>query len=743
MDFIRKVVYFLLLFSLNQMISQTQVPAGTVSGNWVVGNSPYLIQGHIMVPVDSSLIIEPGVVVIFEGHYKFNVQGNLQAVGTISDSITFIPRDSLVGWWGIRFALTSSSQDSSRIKYCKLQYGWANGAADNGYGGAVYFNGFSKVNLSCSRLDWNYAVQGGAIYCNSASPLIKNNTIADNVASDQFSVGYGGGIYCISSSPLINGNFIARNNANSADGGGIYCDASSPSILNNSISGNTCGNRGGGIFFNNGSTGIISLNIISNNKSTTLGNGVGCYTSSPTISNNTISFNECVFSCCSQSYGGGIGCDYSSSLIENNIIENNSLSFNYGTGAGIYNNHSNLTVRNNTIRNNFSLHQGGGVFSVFSSSTFVNNFICNNESNNGGGVFCSGTQAQTYINNVICNNSAMSSGGGVYAYMDGGSQFNNCTIANNNSNTQDVSVTNGGGGIYCTSNSDLIFNNCIIFTNTALNTNGNQVYLDDDASDPVFKFCDIEGGTSSFYINGNVYLGQYLNNINVNPNFFLPSLGVGSAFDATSANWSLNSTSICINRGNVIISGLLLPAYDIIGTNRIIADTVDIGAYEFNSCVEASIDETVLQTSGMLSAISSGVYQWYDCNLNSTIQGETNQNFQPTYNGSFSVLIAKSGCIDTSLCININDVRVNEGLNLGLFEMYPNPVSNELTIKFPNLNNRAEIKIYSLDGRMLLNFINFKTKSCFFDLSYLSVGVYFVVIETDGGISRQKLIKNN
>ena len=52
---------------------QTPVPGGPVSGIWIASGSPYFILGEISIPSGKSLIIEPGVRIEFQGHYKLNV----------------------------------------------------------------------------------------------------------------------------------------------------------------------------------------------------------------------------------------------------------------------------------------------------------------------------------------------------------------------------------------------------------------------------------------------------------------------------------------------------------------------------------------------------------------------------------------------------------------------------------------------------------------------------------------------
>ena len=72
----------------------TVVPGGTVSGIWSITGSPYLIEGDISIHADSTLSIEPGVLVDFQGHYQLYVNGALEALGTAQDSIVFTAADT-------------------------------------------------------------------------------------------------------------------------------------------------------------------------------------------------------------------------------------------------------------------------------------------------------------------------------------------------------------------------------------------------------------------------------------------------------------------------------------------------------------------------------------------------------------------------------------------------------------------------------------------------------------------------
>jgi hypothetical protein len=458
---------FILLFAaiilMHSFSSATNIPTGNVSGTWTLAGSPYLIQGAIMVPNDSTLSIEPGVDVIFQGSYKLMVLGRMLAIGSIADSINITAADTTVGWLGIQFDNTQTTNDSSKFYYCSVQY--------------------SKTSTSSSKQ--------GALYLNFSKVIISNCRISN--CSANTSVGGSAAIFCDGGSPIITHNLISHNtttNVGALNAGGIYCWLSHP---------------------------VISYNIITNNTS---------------------------------NYGGGICCDNSSPEISNNIISNNTTS-----------------------------SEGGGIYCNTSSSVITNNIISGNSASNGGGI-CFYSGSPVIINNTISNNTANIGGGGIFCDYSG-------PIINNNTITNNSAVK--GGALFFTLYSSLSLYNNILWGNTA-STSGQQVYLDDENSDPDFYYCDIQYGKDSIGLNGSIFFtGIYQNNLDTLPLFVSPSSGSGTGYNGVTANWSLQMASPCINAGTPDITGLGLPITDIAGNPRIGGGRIDIGAYEIGF---SSINET-------------------------------------------------------------------------------------------------------------------------------------------------------
>lgn len=102
------VTIMLLLFV--GVFADTYIPAGSVSGTWTIENSPYHIQGDIVVQERENLVIEPGVIIYFDDS-KLTVRGKINAIGTSRSKILFTA--ALVGresWKGI---ILESAYDSN------------------------------------------------------------------------------------------------------------------------------------------------------------------------------------------------------------------------------------------------------------------------------------------------------------------------------------------------------------------------------------------------------------------------------------------------------------------------------------------------------------------------------------------------------------------------------------------------------------------------------------------------------
>ncbi|MEA2095598.1 MAG: right-handed parallel beta-helix repeat-containing protein [Candidatus Cloacimonadota bacterium] len=354
----KKILIIISIFLFSFLYAQTTIPAGNVSGTWDFAGSPYLIEGEIEIPDGEILTIDPGCLVEFQGHYKFNVQGQLLAEGTEQDSIIFTAVDTNIGWNGIRFNNTPTTNDSTKIVHCILMNGIAEGYPPDLRGGAIYVNSFSKLSISDSRFENNQAIDaqpvgGGGIEKGSGGAIrIRNNSniVIERTLFKMNEGHYGGTIYCSESQPSIHSCSFIENN-------GIF--------------------NGGGI-----STWDASIEV-----------------------------KNCIFYNNSSHVGGGINFDHQlNSVIINNIFSNNSADY----GGAIYTNSSdNGNIINNLICNNYAEY-GGGICCSFFDGEIINCTIAYNEAQYGGGIFFGNYSEPSVINTIAYSNYAALSGDQIY-----------------------------------------------------------------------------------------------------------------------------------------------------------------------------------------------------------------------------------------------------------------------------------------------------------------------------------------
>lgn len=406
----------LLLFSflliINTAYSQTNIPPGNVSGTWTFLNSPYNIQGDISIPDDSTLIIEPGVAVVFQGHYALYVLGQLKAVGTPANRITFTVNDTtgfydpdttLGGWYGIRFIDTPQDNDTSQISFCNLQFGKAVG--EDWFfnaGGAFCVLHFDKVIISdcnithCSAGGPQFAV-GGALAVGWSDIQLINNTISFNKADA------GGAAHFFDSDPLLVNNMVEYNSA--SEGGAFDIQFNShPSFMYNQINYNSVSGNGGAINIGGDSVVAVFVETTISGNSAHYGGGINLW-------NGELQLNNCSLTDNSASWiAGGIHAGYSKLSINNTSFDRDTAAV-FGGAMGMY--YSELTITNSAFTDNSAGVLGGAIHSDFTDINISNTtFERDTAGNAGGAVFA--WQCQMQIEDCsFTDNSATYNGGAV------------------------------------------------------------------------------------------------------------------------------------------------------------------------------------------------------------------------------------------------------------------------------------------------------------------------------------------
>lgn len=339
-----------LLLHIQGSWAQTNV-SGNVSGTWTTAGSPYIITADIDVISSTTLTIDPGVEVRFDGNYQFQVHGKLTAVGTSTDSIKFTrnnPTEASKGK-GIRFIFTSNgfSSEISKLSFCIIEHN-----NNSSSGGGVYASN-SNLIIENSTIQNNQSTQGGGLYLSigtglSTGPtwtvIVRNCIIKNNIVpNSNINNNGGGGITATNHSDLnsnptpstiiiennliINNSHTGTNPFNFEGGGGIQVGRG-VSIINNTIYGNTS-IRGGAINFNDDSNAFSSGYYVTVANNIIYGN-VGTYYSDEVFidlfsSSCQTSVSQLIFE--NNIIGGAIKsqalCEVNSATLINAIIADN------------------------------------------------------------------------------------------------------------------------------------------------------------------------------------------------------------------------------------------------------------------------------------------------------------------------------------------------------------------------------------------------------------------------------------
>jgi hypothetical protein len=147
------------------------------------------------------------------------------------------------------------------------------------------------------------------------------------------------------------------------------------------------------------------------------------------------------------------------------------------------------------------------------------------------------------------------------------------------------------------------------------------------------------------------------------------------------------------------------------------------------------VDSRITQSGAMLFSRANGVsYQWLDCqNNNAPIPGAVAKSYTPTNNGTFAVYVSNGTCSDTSDCVQVTNIGLEEIENRNV-SVYPNPTTGLLELE--SSSEIIRIEVIDLAGRIVYQQV---THGKTLDISFLPPGSYVLKLTFDE-FSLQKIV---
>jgi len=101
----------------------------------------------------------------------------------------------------------------------------------------------------------------------------------------------------------------------------------------------------------------------------------------------------------------------------------------------------------------------------------------------------------------------------------------------------------------------------------------------------------------------------------------------------------------------------------------------------------------------LMSNASAATYQWIDCATGSEITGETAASFTATANGQYAVAVTQNGCTDTSACMTVANISVEEITWAKGIQLFPNPTNGNVELQFAQSMSSIELVLTNALGQ--------------------------------------------
>lgn len=150
----------------------------------------------------------------------------------------------------------------------------------------------------------------------------------------------------------------------------------------------------------------------------------------------------------------------------------------------------------------------------------------------------------------------------------------------------------------------------------------------------------------------------------------------------------------------------------------------------------------IVVDGGSLTSESVGVeYQWLDCDNNySAIPGATERVYFPETNGNYAVELTTIVEVDTSACVLISNVGIEQNDPFKHVSIYPNPTSGLINLDLGEIH-KVTVLLFDVYGKQI-------QKEQHVNTSYIQIelpeqnGIYLLDVLTDAGRKTYKVLRS-
>jgi hypothetical protein len=301
--------------------------------------------------------------------------------------------------------------------------------------------------------------------------------------------------------------------------------------------------------------------------------------------------------------------------------------------------------------------------------------------------------------------------------------------------------------------------------------NGNglfDAYVVKFGNSGVYQWAQLFGGVNSSGANtitideqNDIYTGGYF--YGADQNFFGDSLSVGGGSndqDAFVIKFQSNGTYQWVRKlGSPSLDEMVAVKFDqaqnLYYLNKTFGNPFDcdFGPAAVNYATAGSGDVVLVKYNHLcnlsayittnnfvLTAMPSlSTYQWINCDSNTVVAGQTSQQFTVTKNGNYAVVVTQGTCVDTSICINVTGLGIQQLGNDAYVQLVPNPANEKVIIS--SMLELKEVSILNVFGSVVYDEKVNTSKQVQLSTTGLAEGTYLVKLAgINGLVSYKKLV---